>query len=104
MRLGITSRIFAVMGALFLGILGLYLVVTRAIEFRVQARRGQPIVRAIEQFNKQMGAFPASLADLAPKYLPQVPDMPDRVQHKFGGWDYRTTTNGTVLSYSLRYY
>src|SRR5215471_2550860 len=105
MHLGIPTRIFVVVGGLVLfGILCFYLLVTRAIEFRVQAHRGQPIVRAIEQFHKQTGSYPVSLAELAPKYLPTVPEMPDKVRHKFMGWDYHTTTNGIVISYTLSYY
>jgi hypothetical protein len=105
MRFSALMRIFAVVAALFLfGIFGLYLLVTRAIEFRVQAHRGQPIIRAIEQFHKQTGTYPVSLADLAPKYLPTTPDVPDQTQYKFSGWDYFTTTNGVAFSYSLRYY
>jgi hypothetical protein len=69
-----------------------------------QAMAGQPIVRAIEEFRKQTGSFPSSLTDLAPKYLPTVPDRPDESQHKFIGWEYRMVTNGVAVTYTLRYY
>jgi hypothetical protein len=76
----------------------------RTDEFRAQAQVGQPIVRAIEAFRKQTGSYPASLADLTPKFLPKVPDMPDGSPHKIRVWEYRTVTNGMVVSYTLRYY
>jgi hypothetical protein len=109
MRLGRTLRIPLVVAAslLTLGICGIFLLrlmFSRTREFRAQATVGQPIVRAIESFRKATGGYPASLAELAPKYLPSVPDVPDESQHKFKGWDYRRVTNGVTISYSLRYY
>jgi hypothetical protein len=86
------------------GIIILRVMFSRTREFRAQARAGQPIVRAIEDYRKQNGNYPVSLADLAPKYLPTVPDMPDESKSKFRGWDYRTVTNGVAVSYTLRYY
>jgi hypothetical protein len=86
------------------GVAGLQLVLSRTREFRAQAQAGQPIVRAIEQFRKQTGSYPASLADLAPKYLPTVPDVLNESQQKFSGWDYQIVTNGTAVSFALRYY
>jgi hypothetical protein len=86
------------------GVIGLRLMFSRTRAFRAQAEAGQPIVRAVEQFRKQTGTYPASLADLAPKYLPAVPDLPNESEHKFGGWDYRTVTNGMIVSYTLMYY
>ena len=109
MRLGTPARILLAVVATFAllavcGVAGLRLMFSRTREFRAQAQVGQPIVRAIEQFHKQVGNYPASLADLAPKFLPTVPDTPDESQHKFSGWDYRTVTNGVTVSYTLRYY
>lgn len=86
------------------GVAGVRWAFGRERQFRAQAELGQPIVRAIESFRAQTGGFPASLAALVPKYLPAVPELPDRAQHKFSGWDYQTETNGMVVSYSLRYY
>ena len=77
---------------------------SRTSEFKAQALAGQPIVRAIEDYRKQTGSYPPSLAALTPKYLATVPDIPDESQHKFTGWDYRIVTNGTAISFSLRYY
>jgi hypothetical protein len=85
------------------GYLGLRLLFDRTREFKAQAKAGQPIVRAIEEFKKRNGGYPASLADLVPKYLPTVPDLPDESNHKFTGWEYRTVTNGVAVSYSVRY-
>jgi hypothetical protein len=82
----------------------LFLAFDRTHEFRAKAREGQPIVRAIEQFRIQTGRYPASLTDLAPKYLPTVPELPDESQHKFSGWEYQTATNGEAVSYRLSYY
>jgi hypothetical protein len=36
--------------------------------------------------------------------LAAVPDLPDKSQHKYSGWDYRTATNGIEISYTLSYY
>ena len=77
---------------------------SRTNEFRAKARSGQPIVRALEKFRKQNGAYPKSLADLAPKYLPEVPELRDESHVEFGGWDYLPVTNGAACSYSLRFY
>ena len=103
---GITPMrvLFVVVGVVVCGFVGLSLLLSRTLEFRAQAGRGQPIVRGIEEFKKQTGAYPASLADLVPKYLPDAPDIADWPNHKFRGWDYRTVTNGVPVSYSLRYY
>ncbi len=87
-----------------LGFLVLHALFDRTREFRAQAQAGQPIVRAIEDYHKQTGTYPPSLADLAPKYLAIAPDIPDQSQHKFIGWDYHIVTNGTAVSYSLMYY
>jgi type II secretory pathway pseudopilin PulG len=76
----------------------------RTRQFQKQAEAGQPIVRAIEAFQKQTGSYPTSLTDLAPKFLPSVPDIPDKTKGKFEGWDYAMETNGTSVSYTLRYY
>jgi hypothetical protein len=102
-------RIFLVVVVSFMivgvcGIVVLRLMFSRTREFRAQAYLGQPIVRAIEECRKQTGIYPNSLADLAPKYLPTVPDLPDESNSKFAGWDYHTVTNGAVVSYSLTYF
>ena len=76
----------------------------RTRQFQRQAEAGQPIVRAIEEFRRQTGSYPSSLDDLAPKFLPTVPDIPDKMKGKFGGWDYSMETNSATISYSLRYY
>jgi hypothetical protein len=86
------------------GIAGIRLIFSRTREFRAQAQAGQPIVGAIEQFRKQTGSYPPSLAALTPSYLPTVPDLPGDSQQKFNGWDYQTVTNGVMISYTLRYY
>ncbi|MDI6739524.1 MAG: hypothetical protein QME74_04075 [Candidatus Edwardsbacteria bacterium] len=89
---------------LILGVITLLPACSRNGEFRAQAQAGQPIIRAIEEFRKQTGSYPASLADLVPKYLPAVPDVPDASKRKFEGWEYHTVTNNEAVSYSLRYY
>ena len=90
--------------ALFAGAVILLSACSRTNEFREQARAGQPIVRAIEDYRRQTASYPPSLADLAPKYLAAVPDTPDKPNRQFTGWDYSRVTNGTVISYTLRYY
>ena len=108
MRLNRPTQVFlAIVAGLLLafgGLAGVRWAFGRERQFREQAERGQPIVRAIEDFRKETGSYPASLADLAPKHLATVPEIPDRSQHKYTGWDYRTVTNGAAVSYSLRYY
>jgi hypothetical protein len=105
MRLGFPMRIPLVLVAMVVvGFLGLHLLVSRTFEFRAQAHRGQPIVRAIEDFKKQTGFYPVALADLVPKHLPIAPDIPNYPNHKYQGWEYRTVTNGGAVTYSLRYY
>jgi hypothetical protein len=86
------------------GFAGLYLAISRPFQFREQVRRGQPIVRAIEEFKRQTGEYPVTLADLLPKYLPEAPETSDRPNRKFQGWDYQTVTSGVTVTYSLRYY
>jgi hypothetical protein len=86
------------------GFIGLYAVLSRPFQFREQARRGQPIVRAIEEFKKQTGEYPVTLGDLVPKYLPEAPETPDRPNHKSEGWEYCTLTSGVTVTYRLRYY
>lgn len=86
------------------GIGVLRLMFSRTREFRAQAQLGQPIVRAVEDYKEETGSYPASLGDLAPTYLPAVPEVPDVSRCKFGGWDYQMETNNGVASYRLRYY
>jgi hypothetical protein len=52
----------------------------------------------------ETGSYPESLSALVPKYLAAVPEMPDRSEHNFTGWDYSRTTNGLEVSFTLRYY
>jgi hypothetical protein len=109
MRLNTFMRVVFVAMAAFvivaaLGILALRLMFSRTREFRAQARAGQPIVRAVEEYRKRTGVYPQSLTELVPQYLPNVPDLPDKEDSKWRGWDYQTVTNGTAVSYSLRYY
>lgn len=91
-----------------LGFLGLWLAafirLDRTREFRTQARLGQPIVQAIGQFKGDTGAYPVSLTNLCPRYLSEMPDMPNVKSNKFEGWEYRTTTNASEITFTLRYY
>jgi hypothetical protein len=77
---------------------------SRTAEFRAQAEAGQPIVQAIEKYHSDTGSYPESLSALVPRYLAAVPETPDGSEHKFTGWDYTRTTNGLIVSFSLRYY
>ncbi|MEO8428603.1 MAG: hypothetical protein ABI651_15995 [Verrucomicrobiota bacterium] len=105
MRLSTPMRfLFVVVAVIFSVFFGFHLLFDRAREFRAQAQAGRPIVRAIDDYRTQTGSYPASFAALAPKHVSTVPDLPDEANHKFQGWDYRTVTNGVVVSYSLRYY
>jgi hypothetical protein len=76
----------------------------RRREFLAKAGEGQPIVGAINRYKEENGSYPVALDDLVPKYLFQWPETPSPPEGKFGGWDYRTVTNGTVVTYDLRYY
>jgi hypothetical protein len=76
----------------------------RTGDFQAQARAGQPIVRAIEEYREQTGNYPASLTNLVPNYLSAVPGTADLSSYKLAGWIYRTVTNGSLVSYNLRYY
>jgi hypothetical protein len=63
----------------------------RKDEYKAQAKLGQPIVRAIEDYHTQTGNYPTSL---------------DALPQKYSGWTYQTyqnSTNGAVISYALRY-
>jgi len=82
----------------------LYAGLDRTRAFRAQARAGQSIVEAIDEFHRHTGRYPGSLAELVPDYLHAAPDVPDRERHKDGGWDYGVVTNGLAVSYKLRYY
>jgi hypothetical protein len=57
----------------------------RKDEYKAQAKLGQPIVRAIEDYYTQTGSYPTSL---------------DALPQKYSGWTYETSTNGW---YALRY-
>jgi hypothetical protein len=98
----VVAAVLLILG--FCGIVALRLLFSRTREFRAQARVGQPIVRAIQDFRKQTGSYPISLAELAPKYLPTVPDIQQDEHYKYGSWEYHVVTNGAVVSYSLRSY
>lgn len=86
------------------GLVGVRLLFSRTREFRAQARVGQPIVRAIEDYRKQSGSYPASLTELSPKYLASLPEIQREGHYKYGSWEYHVVTNGTSVSYSLRSY
>jgi hypothetical protein len=60
----------------------------RTGEFKSQAKLGQPIVRAIEDYHTRTGSYPSSL---------------DALSQKYSGWTYETFTNGAAISYVLRY-
>lgn len=89
---------------LFVGTVGFLSACGRTGEFRAQALAGQPIVRAIDKYRDQTGSYPTSLTNLVPNYLAEVPDIADEANRKLPGWEYRTLTNGSVVSFSLRYY
>jgi len=78
----------------------------RSRAFRKKAQEGTPIVRAIEKFHKDTGSYPASIAELAPKYLSEA--MATNVvagPFAFKHWAYYTFTNSdATVSYSLFYY
>jgi len=76
----------------------------RSREFRAQIRAGQPLVQAIKQFRKDIGRYPKSLPELAPRYLPEVASAPNDLRHKFNRWGYWLDTNDGVVSYHLFYY
>jgi hypothetical protein len=38
------------------------------------ARISEPLIAAIEQYNKDRGEYPSSLSELIPRYLPKIPD------------------------------
>ena len=57
-------------------------------EFEAQAKLGQPIVRAIEDYLKQTGTYPGSL---------------DELPLKTSGWTYMTFVDDTQVTYELRY-
>ena len=62
-------------------------------EYKAQAKLGQQIVRAIEDYYTQTGSYPTSL---------------DALSQKYSGWTYDTytyqnSTNGAEISYMLRY-
>lgn len=79
-------------------------VFSRTSEFLTKAQSGQPIVRSLENFRRQNGAYPKSLADLAPNYLPEVSKLHGGSHFEFSGWDYLPVTNGAAGSYSLRFH
>jgi hypothetical protein len=77
---------------------------SRPYKFRAQAQAGQPIVRAIEDFHRQTGRYPSTMAELVPKYLASLPELADRANYNYTGWEYTPSTSGTTASYQLRYY
>lgn len=102
-------KVIPIVGVLgIVGIIGLFiftaLMLDRTREFRAQAELGQPIVRAIEQYHGNMGHLPPSITNLVPKYLTQMPDTSNRQTHKYEGWEYAVATNGSEVTYTLRYY
>ncbi len=84
--------------------IGLRIMFDRTREFRAQARLGQPIVHAIDQYKEDVGKFPKSLSDLVPKYLNTLPELSNRENHKFEGWEYRVITNQQNTTYTVLYY
>lgn len=84
--------------------LAAHILLDRTREFRARARLGQPIVHAVDQFRAATGAYPPCLSNLYPKYLTAIPDIPNVESNKFEGWEYRTMTNGSETSFTLRYY
>jgi hypothetical protein len=77
----------------------------RSLAFQKKVQEGTPIVRAIEKFRKDTGAYPASFTDLTPKYLPASPsDIIAKPQYYYRDWEYYTITNGTTVSYHLYYF
>ncbi len=76
----------------------------RTQEFRLQAKMGQPIIKAINQFKNDTGQLPSSLTNLYPKYLPRLPDLPDKQARKLSGWEYFPVTNGPETTFVLRFY
>ena len=99
-------KVVLILGAF--SIVGLYLslwiMFDRTREFRAQAILGQPIVRAIEQYQTDVGQLPPSITNLVPKYLPRVPDLADFQANKLKGWNYTTETKGSNTTYTLTYY
>jgi len=109
MRPSKTVRILLmVVGAFFVlvvcGLVALRLMFSRTREFRAQARVGQPIVRAVEDYRKQTGSYPTSLVELAPRYLATLPEIQQEGHYKRGSWEYHLVTNGAAVTYSLRAY
>ncbi len=61
---------------IFIAMVGVYfLFYDRTLQFYLQARRGQPIVQALEQYRHVMGHYPESLTDLVPTYLAQRTEL-----------------------------
>ncbi len=78
--------------------------VDRSLAFQKKVKEGTPIVRAIEQFRRDTGAYPVSLTELAPKYISALPPNIANAPFKYGHWGYFTFTNGIAVSYSLTYF
>jgi hypothetical protein len=76
----------------------------RTAEFRAQAKVGQRVVRGIEQFRKDTGQYPASLAELVPKYLAEDAIKPERSRYYIKNWEYWTSANNGTVSYGLYCY
>lgn len=86
-----------ILSLLIIGVVVLLSACSRTREFRAQAEAGQQIVKAIEEFRKKTGNYPASLADLGLKHLPTV-------SHGPGQWEYRAVTNVTGMTFTLSYF
>jgi hypothetical protein len=56
------------------GLLSSFLLLQRSADRSEQAQRNLQVAFALEAYRKEHGAYPKELAELAPKYLPQVPD------------------------------
>jgi len=72
--------------------------VSCSVEHKRVAVEGQPIIRAVYQYKREMGNYPENLSTLAPKYLNAAP-----LEDWKRGWHYspadsRGFTNGFMLS------
>ena len=86
------------------GIIAIKLFFSRTNEFCNQAKVGQPIVHAIEQFRRQEGRYPKTLAELVPEYLPAEPNILNKDHGQYAAWEYSVITNGNNISFKLRCY
>jgi len=79
----------------------------RTAEFKAKVREGQPVIQALEAFHRDTGKYPKTLAELAPKYLPNLSNGPTDSEHYFGGWRFYTVTNyneDNSVTYDLSFF